>query len=119
MRERRERLGLTVNTAAEQAGIARGTWINLEADARKTLPHNYAGIERTLQWAPGSIRDILGGGQPTPLEGPTLSQLEEAVRAIGANPNRSGPLRQWADSLLEQITRLREAEQQEARERGA
>ncbi|MEU8334875.1 helix-turn-helix transcriptional regulator [Micromonospora tulbaghiae] len=119
VRERRERLGMTVIEAAEHAGVARGTWINVESDSRKTLPHNYAGIERALRWAPGSVRSILAGGSPTPLEGPDLAQLEQAVREISANPNRSAPLRQWADSLLEQITRLREADQQEARERGA
>jgi hypothetical protein len=110
---------MSAGVAAEKAGLSRGTWVNVESDARKTLPHNYAGIEHALHWAPGSIASILAGGEPTPLAEPSLAQLEEAVRAIGANPNRSEPLRRWAASLLDQISQLREAEEAEAKQRGA
>lgn len=121
VRARREQLGLSVGAAAEKAGLSRGTWVNIESDARKTLPHNYAAVERALNWAPGSIKGFLNGGQPTPIpDQPNLAQLEAAVRAISGNPNRSDPLRRWAASLLDQISQLREAEEAEAaRERSA
>ncbi|WP_431728655.1 helix-turn-helix domain-containing protein [Verrucosispora sp. TAA-831] len=122
VRQRREDLGLTVIDAAAAAGISRGTWINLEAGARKTLPHNYVGIEQALAWAPGSIRAIQRGGSPTPANARTttdLDEIERMVRAYSANPNRSERVRGRADSLLELIRSLREAEQREARERGA
>ncbi|WP_158566473.1 helix-turn-helix domain-containing protein [Micromonospora craterilacus] len=122
VRQRRENLRLTIDAAATAAGISRGTWINLEGDARQTHPHNYAGIEHALMWAPGSIRAIRNGGSPTPLDAgihDELAHVERVVRSISTNPNRSERLRGRADSILEQIRSLREAEQREARERGA
>ncbi|MER7167278.1 helix-turn-helix transcriptional regulator [Micromonospora sp. NPDC000207] len=121
VRARRESLGLSQNDAADMAGVSRGTWANVEADARKTQPHNYAGIEQVLQWEPGSIRLVNDGGEPV-VAAPdvTLDRLEEKVRAISANPARSEPLRRWAASVLDQIQQLREADEIEARrQRGA
>jgi len=110
--------------------MARGTWTDLEAGKRETRQHQYDAIEEVLRWKSGSIDAIIGGGEPTPLAeepgqppptevpAPTLDQLEGAIRAIAANPNRSQPLKEWAETLLVQVERLREADQREARALG-
>jgi hypothetical protein len=71
VRARRLELGTSVRAAAAQTGVARDTWIGLEEATRRTAETNYAAIEDTLQWARGSIRLILDGGEPveaTPAE---------------------------------------------------
>ncbi len=64
VRNRRLHLGLSVRQAADAAHVARGTWTALEEGARRTADNNYAGIERALNWTPGSITNILNGGAP-------------------------------------------------------
>ena len=64
--QRRTHLGLSVSAAARIAQIDRGTWTGIEKAARMTEAYNYAGIERALNWSPGSIAATLAGGNPTP-----------------------------------------------------
>jgi hypothetical protein len=56
---------MSVRTAADQGGVARGTWTALEEGTRRTADSNYAGIEHALDWATGSVVAILRGGEPT------------------------------------------------------
>lgn len=63
--DRRKSLSLSISRAAREAGIDRGTWTGLERGSRQTEEYNYAGIERALKWASGSIDDIVAGGEPT------------------------------------------------------
>ncbi|WP_250029673.1 hypothetical protein [Paractinoplanes maris] len=65
VRARRLELRLSVRAAATQTGVARDTWIGLEEATRRTAETNYAGIERTLQWEPGSVLAILESRDPT------------------------------------------------------
>jgi len=65
VKQRRLAIPLSVRAAADLAKIARGTWDSLEDGSRRTLNTAYAGIERALQWAPGSVEAILRGGEPT------------------------------------------------------
>lgn len=65
VRDRRLQLGLSVRSAADMGRVARGTWTALEEGTRRTADNNYAGVERALRWAPGSITAILAGGGPT------------------------------------------------------
>lgn len=64
---RRQELGLSIRSAADASGIARGTWTALEDGSRRTTDNNYAAIETVLEWAPGSITRTLAGGHPTPV----------------------------------------------------
>jgi hypothetical protein len=70
IRERRLERGLSVRAAAIAAQIDRATWAAAEAGTRGIREHNYAGVERTLRWVPGSIYEILEGGNPVPVENP-------------------------------------------------
>jgi transcriptional regulator with XRE-family HTH domain len=82
VQHRRQQLGYSVRTAADASGLARGTWTALEDGSRRTTDNNYAAIEETLGWAPGSITRTLAGGQPT--ETGTTADLptDEAVCLI-------------------------------------
>jgi hypothetical protein len=66
VQNRRIELGLSVRSAAEASGLARGTWTALEDGSRRTSDSNYAAIEEALCWASGSILTILNGGNPSP-----------------------------------------------------
>lgn len=121
VRERRERLGLTVVEAANRAGVSKGTWISLEGDARRTLPHSYAAIEKALRWAPGSIRAIQQDGQPTPLDADSDTDYDLLVawlRRVASNPNRSPSLQAWAKAQLEQLPAIKAMDRAEAEARG-
>lgn len=63
--------------AARAAELNLKTWQSLERGTRVTRDSSYAGIERTLQWAPGSIETILDGGEPTPAGGSTATQAPD------------------------------------------
>lgn len=63
-RQRRADLGIALNDAnAKAGGISKHTWQRVE----KGLPireTNYVKIDGLLQWAPGSCRTVLAGGDP-------------------------------------------------------
>lgn len=116
---RRKDLGLSVSAAARAAGINRATWSALERGERDTEEYLYSGIERAIAWAAGSIGVILAGGDPRPLtvtREPILD-VEAQLRKIRDNPERSRHLRTWAQSQLDQLAAIREADQAEAEER--
>lgn len=64
---RRKTMGLSLSAAARLAGIDRATWTGSERGTRQTEAYNFAGIERALRWAPGSVERTLAGGAPTEL----------------------------------------------------
>jgi hypothetical protein len=61
---RRKELGLSIREAARRAGVMRPTWTGLEEGSRRTADYNFAAMERTLSWGPGSIEAVLTGGEP-------------------------------------------------------
>lgn len=63
----RKRRGLSVRAAAGAAGIDRMTWTAAEKGTKRTAEYLYGPIERVLGWAPGSVDEILAGGEPTEL----------------------------------------------------
>jgi hypothetical protein len=66
VKNRRLELGLSLRKAAETAELARNTWTSLEDASRRTAETSYAAIERTLNWAPGSMKAVLAGATATP-----------------------------------------------------
>lgn len=123
--EQRKALGLSISSAARRAGINRATWSALERGERETEEYIFAGVERALDWDTGSIDAILRGDPPAPTRAaeptppvPDLMAMEDEIRAIIANPNRSEALKIWAEALLDQIEKLRRANQAEAEARG-
>lgn len=72
IRDRRLLLGLSVRAAANEAGIDRETWTNAEAAKRQLSRRHWAGVERALRWAPGSISRILAGAEPEEMAEPNV-----------------------------------------------
>ncbi|TBL29073.1 XRE family transcriptional regulator [Verrucosispora sp. SN26_14.1] len=96
-KRRLEDLGLSVSAAARAAGIDRATWTSAEKGDRDTQPHNWAGIERALNWRPGSIAAILEGGHPTPATGEAADEELELVRT---DPRLSDEMRERITTLI-------------------
>lgn len=55
-----------MSAAARAAGINRATWTRLEDSDGGIQDYIYGAVERVLGWAPGSIDEVLDGGDPTP-----------------------------------------------------
>jgi DNA-binding XRE family transcriptional regulator len=118
VKNRRIELNLSVRQAAENAGVARNTWAAVEDGTRRTADNNYAGIERALLWAPGSILRIQRGHEPlieAPSQTPTspTTQPDDADEAL-IKIMRSDRL---TDQEKAQIVRLLIAERERARRR--
>lgn len=77
-KDRRLELRISVRAAATRAHVARDTWTGLEEATRRTAETNYAGIEQTLRWTPGSVARVLAGGEPA--EMPTKDAPQTAAQ---------------------------------------
>ncbi len=71
----------------------RATWTSAEASQRQLSEHRWAGMERALRWAPGSIANILEGGEPAELEeqdrgadGDRADEIERISELKGITP---------------------------------
>lgn len=64
VRERREELDLTQQEAARLANVSDTTWHTAEHGKANVALRSLKGIERALNWAPGSAKRILEGGDP-------------------------------------------------------
>lgn len=120
---RRTALGLTQTDVAAAGGPSMASMRLIEGALQASYrPGTLAGLERVLQWQPGSITAILNGGTPTPIAPPTPQPrpagAEAELRAIADNPGRSDHLRQWARDQLVQLAAIRAANAAEAQARG-
>lgn len=64
MEARRAELGMDQITLAGEAGISAQTYRDLRNPNRKHMTTTIDAVERALEWEPGSIKDVLAGGQP-------------------------------------------------------
>jgi hypothetical protein len=71
---RRLELALGVHPAATRAGISKDTWKRVEA-GMTVRATTYTDIERVLQWATGSCRGILEGGEPRPADAVKVTEI--------------------------------------------
>lgn len=76
--KRRLQMGLSTSAAAREARIDRATWSSAEKGAR-LRDYNLTAIERVLRWAPGSIEEILVGGDPVLLAEGEVYDEEMAI----------------------------------------
>ena len=121
----RERLrwGLSIDEAADRAGMSAVTWSRIE----KGLPVRaltYAGVERVLRWDPGDSKEFLAAGKPPgqtriPLDGvgPKDSNPgggeDPLIAEIWADPSLSEDVKMQ----LEQIVRRANADREMVEER--
>ncbi|HEX5596348.1 MAG TPA: hypothetical protein VFX61_10075 [Micromonosporaceae bacterium] len=125
VQERRLHLRLGIEPAARAAGMSKDTWKKVEAGREDVRDTSYAGVERALQWAPGSCRRILAGGDPVIVEestadpGETIAVIpkEELARHVGDSVN-SAALGIKGDLTAEQILYLNERVLEELHKRG-
>lgn len=115
IRVRRLERGLSASKAAQAAGIDRATWSNAETGTRRTLEHNYAGIERALGWMPGSIEAILSGGEPA-ADLSAAEDVDEELRLVRTDPQLNEEMRERIIALiLERRERERSAAVEDTR----
>jgi transcriptional regulator with XRE-family HTH domain len=84
---RRKQLSLSQSAAARKAGVDRMTWRAWELDKSTPQDYNDVRIEHTMKWAPGSVRAMLRGGDPTYIEAPSRTEdepLDDAERELWA-----------------------------------
>lgn len=76
---RRKQLGMDQRELAEAAGVSENTVSNYErgrVPARGKVPAGYYRVEKALQFAKGSIEEVLNGGEPGfEIEGPIGEQM--------------------------------------------
>jgi transcriptional regulator with XRE-family HTH domain len=80
--KRRRDLNLSVVRAARASGMSRDTWSRVENGQPARLM-NYDKIEDVLQWATGSCRKIMDGGEP--IEAASVSD-EAPVEFVAVPP---------------------------------
>jgi transcriptional regulator with XRE-family HTH domain len=99
VRAERARLGYrTLRSFASRTGLGVRTLSDLERGARETYSaETLASVEAVLGWAPGSIRRILDGGEPTRDEDDDLTALLAAWTHLDDRARRA--LRAAADLL--------------------
>lgn len=101
VRARRVELGLSVRAAAQAAEMDRNTWSYLEDGSRRTSEFKYAGIERALQWAPGSVAAILEGREPTPIQsGDAGEPVDEELELVRTDPKLTPDMRKRIIALI-------------------
>jgi hypothetical protein len=124
VRERRLHLGLGIEPAAKLAGMSKDTWKKVEA-AQNVRATSYTGIERALQWAPGSCQRIIEGGDAVVVEASpdaldnTIAVIPKAElkRQVGDAVN-SAVIGIKGDMTADEILELNERVLRELSERG-
>jgi hypothetical protein len=112
---RRTELRLGVEPAAKVGGISKDTWKRVEA-GQKVWDRSFAGIEKALQWEPGSCARILNG------DAPVVAGSTQASRADAASDARDAVqlalIATAKGTTADEIREMSERVVQELRERG-
>lgn len=94
VKQQRQNLGLSVRAAAKDAGVDRATWTGLEDGSRETQDRQFAGIERALNWPPGTIDQIRRDELPSAVPVSTLPSQSGIDGTLGdliaARRNQTG-----------------------------
>lgn len=117
---RRNELGMTQGQVQAAGGPSVATMRLIEGAMQQSYQGRIlGGLEQALRWSPGSVANILNGGEPmfapasSAVHGAShqemLADAEAELRGIRDNPNRAKHLRVWAQTQLDQINAIREA----------
>jgi transcriptional regulator with XRE-family HTH domain len=109
VRARRVELGLSVRAAAQAAEMDRNTWSYLEDGTKKTAEFKYAGIERALQWEPGSVTAVLEGGEPTPITAPVETDDDEEIELVRGDKKLTPEMRERIIALIHERRKRQKA----------
>ncbi|MEO3874791.1 helix-turn-helix transcriptional regulator [Nonomuraea sp. B12E4] len=83
---RRLELGLSIDRAAEVAGMSATTWARVE-HAKQVQALTYAAIERVLGWESGGCRQVMNDGAPTLATPPAAAPTPQATTATKRYPD--------------------------------
>lgn len=91
---RRKALRLSIQQAAQQAGVHRLTWSAWEKGKAQPEEYNYAGIDTALQLQSGTIADV-AAGRPFNVAGPKPPPRtrQEQARSVVLNATRDDLVR--------------------------
>jgi hypothetical protein len=90
MNRRRVELGLRWKDVASEAGLSYESLRAVRAGSYGMMRDlTAAGIERGLRWAPGSVKAILAGGQPTHVEAVPAARGVEEIDTETISPRRA------------------------------
>lgn len=81
MEQRRIELGIEWKDVATRANVSYETIRHLRKGTRAISALKARHIEEALEWEPGSIQDVLEGGEPTPLK-PDETDTEPRIRTL-------------------------------------
>lgn len=81
VKDRRLHLGLARQRAADLAGMSKDTWKRIE-EGTGVRDMSYVKLDPVLQWAPGSARAVLHGGEPILVRPAEESGAEIAERPV-------------------------------------
>jgi len=98
MDARRTELGLSWRQVAEAANVTVTTVNAVRRGSNDPSPLTRRGIEKALQWAPGSIQAILDGREPAP------AQESSGIRLV--QPPADEPGDEGLDEKLDRAQRL-------------
>lgn len=121
IKDRRSTLRLSMQKAADLAGVHRLTWRSWE-NGSTPEDYNHAGIERALRWNGGSVAAILTGGEPTLL--PDSQRLprtdeQEQLMAVYLSYRRRGLRHKEAKALIAaQVDEMNNEDEQRDRPTG-
>lgn len=127
MRLQRNRLGLKQADVAEAVGVSARTILNYEKGRApgdgEEVPGAYYRAEAVIGWAPGSVDDVLAGGDPTLLDRtaaeiglnltgltaealalyPSVTSFGQLCVAAGGNPDARTEFDEAATRLLKSV----------------
>ncbi len=111
VRAQRLRLGLTQQQAAAVAGVSKIVWGKVEnAGQTSYRDRTLVAVEQAMGWAPGSVEQILAGGQPTlpdPDDTPPPPAMSGQIAAFSGKlheltPEQLAKLEGYIDAMLDQ-----------------
>lgn len=95
---------MTWDQVAAEAGVSTWTLLRHANESSRMRTTTKKGIERALQWSPGSIDKILAGGEPIPFHAP--SGPDDRDRQIAELQQMATELTVYAERLKARIEEL-------------
>jgi hypothetical protein len=121
--QRRVELGLSIVAAAQAAEASKGTFQRVER-GMAIRESSYARIDAALQWAPGSCRSVLEGGEPVLVREAGESGVQISPISVEAIDGQARDVVQLAliatakGTTAEEIREISERVVRDLRERG-
>ena len=107
--QRRLELGMKWDEVAAAAGIKPPTLRAIRNGTNSPSPLTMRGLDRALQWAPGSVEQILKGSDPLPADQPPADPMGAAEAILDDMERRVADMKRLSRRDLAAIDALIEA----------